>query len=251
MSRGFEPNEPISTLAGDDRGLSTLLSLVAAITVVTITLAGTMVIVEDAFRDTRRGDAERVTAIQASDRLVAAGGPIAVSQNVLAADELDSLSAADLRQVGATDRFEMAVAVDGDRIAAVGDPGGGHVVRRIALVQSSERVERTPVLVGTDPGVTLPVRTDAVELTIDPPSSTTVTEVRSGDRVVLADGGGLEGTYDVLTSPYRTLSLEFETTGPLDTGDVEIAYQSTDSDRVILAVTVDDTERASGGGASV
>lgn len=239
------------TLRGDDRGLSTLLSLVAAITVVTITLAGTMVIVEDAFRDTRRGDAERVTAVQASDRLVAAGGPIAVSQNVVASDALDSLSAADLRQLGASDRFAMAIAVDGERIAAVGDPGSGHVVRRIALVQSSERVERTPVLVGVDPDVTLPVRTDAIELTIDPPPNTTVTEVRSGDRVVLADGGGLDGSYDVQTSPYRTLSLAFETSGPLDTGDVAIAYESTNTERVILAVTVDDAERASGGGASV
>lgn len=250
MSRAFDPAGSTPEPTGSDRGMSTILSLVAAITVVTITFAGTMVIVEDAFRDTRRGDAERATTIQASDRLVAAGGPIAVSQNVLDAGELDSLSPADLRAVGATDRFAMAVAVDGDRIAAVGDPDTGHVVRRIALVQSSERVERTPALVGTDPGVTLPVRTDAVELTIAPPVNTMVTEVRSGDRVVLADGDGLDGTYSVETSPYRMLSLDFETTGPLETGDVGIAYQTTDSERVVLSVTVDDTERASGGGVS-
>ncbi|GAB3690825.1 hypothetical protein GCM10028857_27590 [Salinarchaeum chitinilyticum] len=251
MSTAWDSGGSSPSLFGDDRGLSTILSLVAAITVVTITFAGTMVIVEDAFRDTRRGDAERATAIQASDRLVAAGGPIAVSQNVLDADELDSLSAADLRQVGATDRFAMAVAVDGERVAAVGDPHTGHVVRRIALVQSTERVERTPVLSGTDPGVTLPVRTDEVELTIAPPANTTVTEVRSGGRVVLEDAGGLTGTFSVDTSPYRTLSLDFETTGPLETGDVAIAYDATNSERIVLSVTVDDTQRASGGGASV
>jgi hypothetical protein len=99
-----------------ERGLSTLLSLVAAITVVTIAFAGTMVIVEDAFRETRRGDAERAVAIQASDRLVAAGGSIGEAPNVVNVSELAALSAADLRQIGASDRFAMAVAVDGTRV---------------------------------------------------------------------------------------------------------------------------------------
>lgn len=235
-----------------ERGLSTLLSLVAAITVVTIAFAGTMVIVEDAFRETRRGDAERAVAIQASDRLVAAGGSIGEAPNVVNVSELAALSAADLRQIGASDRFAMAVAVDGTRVASVGDPGEGHVVRRIALVQSSERAERTPTIVGgNDPSLTVPVRTETVELTIDPPVNTTVTEVRSDGRVVLADPAGLDGTYDVETSRFRTLAFEFETSGPLATGDVTVAYRSTERERVILAVTVDDQGSAGGGGASV
>ncbi|AGN01323.1 hypothetical protein L593_06880 [Salinarchaeum sp. Harcht-Bsk1] len=232
--------------------MSTLIALVAAITVVTITLGGTMVIVEDAFRETQRGDAERAVAIQASDRLVAADGPIADAPNVVNESELANLSTADLRRVGATNRFAMAVALDGERIAALGDPDGGHVVRRIVLVQSSERAVRTPTIVGgEDPELTVPVRTDAVEVTISPPPGTTVTEVRSGGRVVLADPGGLSGTFDVETSPYRTLAFAFDTTGPLATGDVEIAYRSTDRDRAILAVTVDDRDTAGGGGESV
>mgnify|MGYP000050092887 CR=1 FL=1 len=235
-----------------DRGMSTLIALVAAITVVTITLGGTMVIVEDAFRETRRGDAERAVAIQASDRLVAAGGPIAVAPNVVNGSELSNLTAGDLRRAGATDRFAMAVSVDGERVQAVGDPDGGHVVRRIVLVQSSERAVRTPTIVGgEDPELTVPVRTDAVALTITPPPNTTVTEVRSGGRVVLADPGGLDGVYDVETSPYRTLAFAFETTGPLATGDVELAYEATDRDRAILAVTVDDQGSVGGGGEAV
>ena len=236
----------------DDRGLSTLLALVAAITVVTITLGGTMVIVEDAFRETRRGDAERAVAIQASDRLVAAGGPIADRPNVVNATAVSTISSGELRRVGANDRFAMAVALDGERVAAVGDPEAGHVVRRIVVVQSDRRAVRTPTIAGGEaPELTVPVRTDAVELTISPPPATNVTEVRSGGRVVLADPGGLAGTYDVDTSPYRTLAFAFETTGPLATGDVEIAYQSTDRDRAILAVTVDDRASAGGGGESV
>lgn len=234
-----------------DRGLSTLLSLVTAIAVLTITLAGTMVIVEDAFRDSVRDDAERAVAIQAADRLVAVDGPVADGQNVLNASRLATLAEPDLRAVGASDRFGMAVAVDGERVEAVGDPDGGTTVRRIALVADRQPVTRTPALGGrTDPTVTLPVRTDRLTLRIDPPPGVDVTGVRSGDRLVLQNASGLAGEHRIHPSPYRTLSLGFETTGPLSTGDVELVYGATDRERVTLAVTVDDTGRRAAGGGS-
>jgi len=232
-----------------DRGLSTLLSVVTAITVVTITLAGTMVLVEDAFRETARGDAERAVAVQASDRLVAADGPIAAEPNVLDAAELANLSAADLRAVGASERFAIAVRVDDRTVASVGDPDGGTTVRRIALVATPERVERTPALDGSaDPRVTLPVRTDAVAMTVEPPPGTTVTAVRSGDRMVLRNASGLSGEFRIDTSPFRTLELAFETTGPLGSGDVTVGYEATRTERVTLAVTVEDRGRREGSG---
>lgn len=231
------------------RGMSTLLSLVTAITVLTIVLAGTLIVVEDAFRDTRRGDAQRAVAIQASDRLVSADGPSADRANVLNASALEDLDAADLRALGASDRFEVAVALDGDRIAAVGDPDGGHVVRRIVLVERSERVERTPDLDGADEA-TLPVRTDEIELELAPPPDTTVTEVRANGRVVLANQSGLAGSHDVETARYETLTLSFDANGSLSTGDVAVAYAATSRERAMLAVTVRDTTAAAAQGES-
>lgn len=237
--------------AGSARGLSTLLSLVTAVAVLTVVTAGALIVVEDAFRETQRGDGERAVAIQVSDRLVAPAGPIAERPNVLDAEALDALSADDLRALAAGERFEVAVALDGERRAAVGDPRTGHVVRRIVLVQRSERVERTPPVSTSGSDVTLPVRTDAIEVTIDAPANTTVTTVRSDGRVVLHDPAGLNGTHSVETARYDTLRLAFEGEGPLETGDVEIAYESTSREKAVLAVTVDDTRSATWGGESV
>lgn len=245
--RGFSVRG--SSVRGSSRATSTLLSLVTAVAVLTIVVGGTLVVVEDAFRDRERGDAERAVALQASERLVAADGPIADRPNVVNQSALATLSAADLRTVGASDRFRMAVTVDGSRRATVGDPETGHVVRRIVLVERTERVERQPPLAAQEGyEVTLPVRTDSLELTLEPPAGTTVTTVRSEGRVVLHDESGLAGTHALETARYDTLRLTFETTGPLADGDVSVAYETTTREKALLAVTVDDARRSRTGG---
>lgn len=235
-----------------EHGTSTLLALVTAIAMLTVVTGGALVIAEDAFRETARGDAERAVALQASERLVAAGGPLAHRPNVVDAARLDELNASDLRALGATDRFAMAVTLDGRELASAGDPGDGHVIRRIVLVERRETVTRTPT-VATQGGheVTLPVRTDEVGLTIDPPSGTTVTTVRSDGRVLLYDESGLAGSHRVRTPRYETLRLTFEAEGPLGTGDVEVTYEATTRERAVLAVAVSDRQRATGGGEGV
>jgi len=232
------------------RGMSTLLSLVTAITVLTVVLSGTVIVVEDAFRGTQRGDAERAVAIGASDRLVAADGPIADRANVVNATALGTLDGGALRELGASDRFEVAVALDGERVATAGEPDGGTVVRRIVLVETTERVERTPSLDGPDEA-TLPVRTDELELSIEPPSDVTVTAVRANGHVVLANAAGLSGTHTVETARYETVRLAVEATESLSTGDVTVAYRATDRERARLAVTVRDRAGASNRGESV
>lgn len=233
----------------NDRATSTLLSLVTAIAVLTVVTGGTLIVVEDAFRDTERGDAERAVALQASERLVATDGPIAERPNVVNESRLEALNESDLRAVAASDRFRTAVSVDGVEQASVGDPGPGHVVRRIVLLEQTERVEREPP-VTTQEGyeVTLPVRTDEIELTVDPPPETAVTTVRSDGRVVLQNESGLAGTHELRTARYDTLRLTFETTGPLDDGDVAVAYGATTRERAVLAVTVDDRQSTRAGG---
>lgn len=257
--RARRPNDATHCPAGDDgsrsvvgarRGVSTLLSLVTAITVLTIVLGGTLLFVEDAFRESHRGDAERAVAIQASDRLVAAGGSIADRPNVVNASAVSALDSSDLGTLGATDRFAVAVALDGDRIAAAGDPDGGTVVRRIVLVEATERVERTPALAGPDEA-TLPVRTDALTISIDPPPGATVTAVSANGRVVLADPAGLAGTHEIDTAPYETVTLGFAATDSLSTGDVTVAYDATSTERALLAVTVADRSTVTPRGESV
>lgn len=235
--------------AADRRAMSTLLSLVTAIAVLTVVTGGTLIVVEDAFRETERGDAERAVALQASERLVAADGPVADSPNLLQSDGLDDLNESDLRGLGASDRFAMAVSVDGTRRADVGNPGTGHVIRRIVLVEHTQRVQRTPPVSAQEGHeVTLPVRTEQIGLALDPPNGTTVTAVRSDGRVVLENGSGLAGTHEFATAQYSTLHLTFDTEGPLRTGDVEVEYSATSREKAILAVTVDDATTASAEG---
>lgn len=234
---------------GGRRAMSTLLSLVTAIAVLTVVVGGTLIVVEGAFRDAERGDAERAVALQASERLVAADGPVAERPNVLATDSLAALNASDLRDLGASDRFAMAVTVDGVDRATVGGPGPGHVIRRIVLVERSQRVQRSPPVAAQEGHeVTLPVRTEQFTIDLDPPEGTTVTAVRSGGRIVLENESGLAGSHQIATARYSTLHLAFETEGPLSTGDVELAYDATSREKAVLAVTVDDATTGSAGG---
>lgn len=250
-SRRVEGGDGLGGSDGGDAGrasgraMSTLLSLVTAVAVLTIVTGGTIIVVEDAFRDTDRGDGERAVALQASDRLVAPDGPLAERSNVILADELAELDESDLEALGGGGRFAMAVSVDGERHASVGELGTGHVIRRIVLLEERRAVDRTPTVAAQEGHeVTVPVRTADVDLELDPPPGTTVTAVRSDGHVVLQNASGLAGTHSIDTARYDTLALTFETEGPLSTGDVHVAYDATQREMAILAVTVDDETRA-------
>lgn len=221
-----------------DRAQANLLSLVVALVLLSTALVASIAVVDAAFTTGERDATERAVAAGASERLVAPDGPIADRENVLNESRIAAFDDEALAEElpAASDRA-IAVRLDDEQVAAVGQPDRGTTVRRVVLVEATESVERAPDL-PTD-RTTVPVRTEQVELTIQP-ANTTVETVRVNDRVVLHDEGGLAGDYEIRTSRYETATLAFEGNGTLETGDVQLRYQVTTARKALLAVTVDE-----------
>ncbi|MFB6298326.1 MAG: hypothetical protein ABEH56_07375 [Salinirussus sp.] len=209
-----------------------LLALTAA-TVVGVSVAG------GALVGTDRAALDRQAAVALSERLTAADAPLTARASVLNGSRLDRLSAATIRaRYGLGEDASVRLRLDGRRLVRDGRTDGGVTVRRLVLVE--RRVERTLVPAfesGTT--VTLPRRTDGISLDIDPPANTTVRSVRADGRVVLRNGSGLVGSFDVRVSPYETIRLRFGSAGPLERGNVTIRYDATRTRKARLAVTVD------------
>jgi hypothetical protein len=224
-----------------DRGQANLLAVVVAVLALA-TAAGFGVFLADAALDGERRDAgERATAVELSERLVDAEEPIATRPNVLNASRVERLDAEWIatRYPAVAD---AAVRVRlGDRVVAErGMPTDGTTVRRIVTVEREGRETITPAL-STDGRrrVTLPRRTDRVLLRIAPPNDATVRTVRIGDRVVLHDPDGLNGTYEVTVSRLETVELSVSGDGSLPEGAVAVTYFPTVERKTTLAVTVD------------
>lgn len=228
----------LASLAVAYRGQSNLLALGAALVILSVALVAAIAIVDASFMTGERDATERAIATGTAERLVSADSPVAVRQNVLDTAAVEGFDDERLATTlpAATDRA-IAVSIDDERIAAVGEPTSGTTIRRLVLVESTERVERTPALSAQQ--TTVPVRTDAVELTIEPTAGPIQT-VRVNDRVALHDESGLNGTYEVNTARYETATLQFDGDGTLSTGDLTLVYEVTTDRKAVLSVTVDE-----------
>jgi hypothetical protein len=138
-----------------------------------------------------------------------------------------------------TDGYDVRVRLDDRTIASAGDPTGGTTIRRIVLVERREQVTLTPELSANDPAVTLPRRSPRVRIDLTPPSETNVTVVEANENVVLENGSGLKGNFDISLSRFETTTLTFEADGPLPTGSVEVTYYPAETEKAVLEVTVD------------
>lgn len=222
------------------RAQSNLLALAAALVALSVALVAAVAIVDAAFATGERDATERAVASTTAERLVAADSPIADRQNVLNETAVASFDDEELATALPTSaNRSIAVSIDDDRIAAVGEPTRGTTIRRVVLLESTEWVERTPTLSAQE--TTVPVRTDRVELTIAPTTGTIET-VRVNDRVVLHDEDGLDGPYGIDTSRYETATLRFEGDGTLGSGDLTLGYEVTTDRKALLSVTVDERE---------
>ena len=228
----------LASLAVACRGQSNLLALGAALVILSVALVAAIAVVDASFTTGERDATERAIATGTAERLVSADSPIAVRQNVLDTAAVEGFDDERLATTlpAATDRA-IAVSIDDERIAAVGEPTSGTTIRRLVLVESTERVERTPALSAQQ--TTVPVRTDTVELTIEPTAGPIQT-VRVNDRVALHDEAGLNGTYEVNTARYETATLQFDGDGTLSTGDLTLVYEVTTDRKAVLSVTVDE-----------
>lgn len=220
------------------RGQANLPALAVALLALTGTMIVGLAIADGAFESADRRATDRQTAVGISELLVDPGGPLADRANVLNASAVESFDADALRAaVPGLDGRDVKVALDDEPVASTGDVSGP-TIERLVLVERRQRVATTPELDGRGT-VTLPRRTDRVDVRIDPAAEATVTALRVEDRVVRRNESGLAGEHEVATSRYETVTLSIEADGPLSTGDVELTYYPTRTETSLLAVSVD------------
>lgn len=181
---------------------------------------------------------DRNAAVGLSEALVREDAPTTERANVVNRSRLSNLSVADLRDYGLPADASVRLTLDDRALVTEGTPAGGVTVERTVLVERRERRTLDPTLVGSRT-VTLPRRTESVNLTLRPPANTTLQTVRINGRVRLHNTSGLNGTYDVPVSTAETARLQFEAVGPLPGDSVEIRYWPARTRKARLGVTVD------------
>lgn len=219
------------------RGQANLPALAVALLVLTTAGGLAFSLADGAFADASRDPTDRRLATGLAERLVAADSPVTVRAGVLRDRVVSNLTAERV-----VDEFPAASGTDlrllvGDRtVVERGDPTGGATARRVVLVADRQRVTR-PLPPGEN-RTTLPRRTEQVTLDIDP-VTTRIRTVRANGRVVLHEPSGLDGSYTVDVSRYETVTLAFDTDGPLQSGSVTVTYAPRRTTKATLEVTVD------------
>lgn len=222
------------------RAQTNLPALAVALLVVTTVTVVSFGVADRAYLSAERDADERRVAVALSERLVEPESQVTARANVLDAGEIADLNASRLRALfPVVEGDDVAVRLGDRTLAAADDTATGTTIRRIVLVEERESVTLTPSVSAVEPSVTLPRRSPGVELELRPPDGTTVTTVRANDRVVLRNASGLEGAFEVRLSRFETVTLTFETDGPLPTGSIELTYVAAETRKAVLAVTVD------------
>jgi hypothetical protein len=221
------------------RGQLSLPALAFAFLVLTAVVVLGVAVADGALVSAERDPVERQATVTLSDRLVSADGPLTVRPNVFEEAELTALNETTLRTAyGLGVDADAEISLDGTTLVSTGDVDGDHSIERLVVVRESHSHTLWPAFL-TGRTVTLPRRTNRVRLAIRPASNTTVTTVRTSDRVVLHNDSGLHGTFTVHPSRHRTASLSFDSNGTLSQGDVRLTYYPVETRKAQLEVTVD------------
>lgn len=225
--------------AQQGRGQTTLPALAVALVVLTAVTGLALLAAETAIGAADRTPKERHAAASVADRLVTTGGPLAVRANVLNRSRVDAFDQSDLRGVvRPVGSRAISVTLDGETLARTGDSSGGTTVERIVLVEH-DQTRRINTDLGDGRRVTLPRRTGSATIEMDVPNGTAVWTVRAGDRVLLHNTSGLNGSFDVSLVRTRTTTLVFRGAGDLSRADVTVAYDAPRTRKATLAVSVD------------
>jgi len=181
---------------------------------------------------------ERQTAVGLSDRLVSEDATLTARENVLRADGVEEMNVSTLREYGLPADAHAEIRLGGETIATAGDPTGGTTIERVVLVENRTTETLNPEF-DDSRQVTLPRRSANVTVAISPPNATVVRSVRANGETLLRNESGLDGRFALAVSRLETTTLQFETAGPLDADSVEIGYETAETRKAILAVTVD------------
>lgn len=222
-----------------NRGQASLPAFAIAVLVVTSTATLAILVADGAFGATDRQPIEGSHATGLAEAMVDDTSPLTVRANVVNETSASTLDTELENWFPSTHGLDLTIRLGGDVLAEQGDPMDGTTVRRLVLVAEPHPRTLEPALTSSDQAITLPRRASAVDLTLAPPTGTTVSTVRVNDRIVLHEPTGLAGTYSVSLSRFETTSIEFNASGPLPPGSVRLVYQPIATEKAILEVTVD------------
>ncbi|SFR36410.1 DUF7263 family protein [Halogeometricum limi] len=223
--------------AGVDRAQANLLGLAAALVLLTTVATGSVVLANVALADADTDPGARHAAEAVADRLVAADANHTRRANAVSETEIRTLALTDVERLAPSVRDrDVRVRLGDDVLLERGDPDGP-TVRRLVRV---ERYEERSVTVDLSARqrVSLPNRTSAVELDVTTNGSTTLTVVRTNDRIVLRDRSGLTGRYEFRTTRLEPPQLSFTLDDGID-GRAVVRWTVTNATVEPLEVTVD------------
>jgi hypothetical protein len=226
------------------RAQANLLALAVALALVTAAVGIALTVAGGAFAAADREPLERQAAAALADRLLAAESPLTLPgrARLLDPDALGRLDGRTLRKTlaasvssdAAARERGVRVTLDGQTVAAAGDPAGGTTVRRLVGVAA-----RGPTRSLADGRAVLPPGTAAVRVVLNSSSTATVHTLRADGRVVLRDPSGLRGTYAVALPGAGNHTLELGADGNLSAGDARVVVFRWNGSGRVLGVTVD------------
>lgn len=216
------------------RAQTTLPATAVALVILTAVTGIGIAMADAAITSAERTPSERRVAAATATHLISPDGPLAVRSNVLNHSKVEQFDGEELREVSqAVAEHDIRVALDDEGIATDGDPSGGTTIHRLVRVQHHE----TRTIEPDNASVTLPRRATGATITIESP--TTVWTVRANNRVVLHNDSGLQGTFEIELPVYTTTELRLQTTGTVTGDGVSIRYETVQTTKGRLAVSVD------------
>lgn len=217
--------------AATQRGQASLVAVAVAFLLVVTAVAVALGLASGAFAGAERSAEDRHAASTTAAWFIDSDSSVTRRGNVLNASVVANLTATRVTQlVPVLDSASFRIELGGRTIAERGSPDGGVTIRRIVLLASE--TPRTRVVNASD-GVTLPRRTNRLELGFE---NASVETVRANGRVLLHRSDGLSGVATVTVTRRETLRVTF---GPSATGTVRVRTFPTRTRKATLEVTVD------------
>ncbi len=221
------------------RGQLSLPALGLAFLVLTAVIVLGIATADNAVLSSERSALDRQATVALSDRLVSTDGPLAVRANVLDASAVAALNETTLRaQYGLSADADARITLDGEEIVSTGEVDSDPSIERLVVVEERRNRTITPSFTAGNT-VTLPRRTDRIQLSIQPPANATVSTVRVGERIVLHSESGLRGKFTLSVSRLETAEISFESNTSLSSGSVSLTYYPVETRKARLGVTVD------------